>query len=110
MENDGKVGVKKFSGKRKVKPKSIAVVNEQCTGCGGSPVCRVYCPVDNCIAVTPADEYPLSRARIDPLKCIGCKRCIARGPQGLYLDGCPWDAIKMIPTPQWEEINYPLPY
>ena len=27
----------------------LAVMNENCTSCAGSPVCEVHCPVDDCI-------------------------------------------------------------
>ena len=29
---------------RKKIPKELAVINEACTGCAGSPVCVTYCP------------------------------------------------------------------
>jgi len=33
--------------KRKRKPHILAVINECCTGCAGSPACVEYCPVGN---------------------------------------------------------------
>lgn len=27
----------------------LAVMNENCTSCAGSPLCEVHCPVDDCI-------------------------------------------------------------
>ena len=35
--------------KRKRKPHIIAVINEMCTGCAGSPACVDYCPVQDCM-------------------------------------------------------------
>ena len=32
--------------KRKRKPHIMAVINECCTGCAGSPACVEYCPVE----------------------------------------------------------------
>ena len=110
MINEVKIVSKKFAGRRKAKPKFIAVVTDRCTGCASSPICKVYCPVDDCITTVSAQEYPLKRIRIDPLKCIGCRKCTSDGPMGLLLDGCPWDAIKMVSTPRWEDENYSLPY
>ena len=34
---------------------------------------------------------------MDPILCIGCKKCTSKGPDGAFLDGCPWDAIEMVP-------------
>ena len=34
---------------RKRKPHILAVINESCTGCSGSPACVEYCPVADCM-------------------------------------------------------------
>ena len=39
----------KQNAQRKRKPRIIAVVNDSCTGCAGSPACVDYCPVENCM-------------------------------------------------------------
>ena len=31
----------------------LAVMNENCTSCAGSPICEVHCPVDDCIVPDP---------------------------------------------------------
>jgi len=101
----------KFIGRRKVKPKLLAVITDECTGCAGSPVCQIYCPVDDCMLLVPAaDAFPYMRIWVDPLKCVGCKKCVSRGPADAFLDGCPWDAIRMIATPAWETEHGTLPY
>ena len=101
----------RFVGRRKVKPKLLAVINDACTGCAGSPVCELYCPVDECMLLQPAhDAVPFGRIWVDPLKCVGCKKCIARGPEGTFLEGCPWDAIDMVPLREWEAEHGALPY
>ncbi len=101
----------KFVGRRKVKPKLLAIITEACSGCAGAPVCRVYCPVEECMILVPAeDAYPYGRIWVDPLKCVGCKKCVSRGPENLFLDGCPWDAIRMIPTADWEAEHGELAY
>ena len=93
----------KFIGRRKVKPKLLAVITDACSGCAGAPVCQIYCPVDECMLLLPAgDAPPYWRIWVDPLKCVGCKKCVTRGPAETLLDGCPWDAIRMVPTPLWE--------
>ena len=38
-----------------------------------------------------------------PILCIGCKKCISKGPDGCFLDGCPWDAIVMVDTAEVEK-------
>lgn len=101
----------KFIGRRKVKPKLLAVITDACSGCSGAPVCEIYCPVDECMLLVPAaDGPPHLRIWVDPLKCVGCKKCVSRGPEELFLDGCPWDAIRMVPTPEWEAEHGELPY
>jgi ferredoxin len=94
----------KFVGRRTKKPKLLAVVTDACTGCSGAPVCQIYCPVEDCMLLVPAeDAFPFGRIWVDPLKCIGCKKCVSRGPAETYLDGCPWDAIVMVSTTEWEK-------
>ena len=100
----------RFTGRRAKKPKQLAVILDGCTGCAGSPVCQVCCPVDECMLLVPADAYPFARIRVDPLKCVGCRKCVRQGPDEAFLDGCPWDVIVMVPTGQWEEKHGQLPY
>jgi ferredoxin len=101
----------KFIGRRTKKPKVLAVITASCSGCAGAPVCQIYCPVDACMLLVPAeDAWPYGRIWVDPLKCVGCWKCIGGGPQDTFLDGCPWDAIRMVATPDWEAAHGPLPY
>jgi ferredoxin len=97
--------------KRKRKPHILAVINECCTGCAGSPACVEYCPVEDCMYWVPDPEHPpFGTIRVDPLLCIGCKLCTSKGPDGAFLEGCPWDAIDMVPTEEWEAVHGKLPY
>ncbi len=102
----------KIRTKRKRKPKQLAVVNECCTGCGGSPVCQDRCPVENCLTLAPDEEYApaFRRMTANPLLCIGCKSCVSKGPGGTYLEGCPWGAIDMAPLTDFEAQHGELPY
>ena len=101
----------RFIGRRAKKPKQLAVITEVCTGCAGAPVCQIYCPVDECMLLVPAeDAFPYARIWVDPLKCVGCKKCISRGPESSFLEGCPWDAIVMVSTADWEAEHGELPY
>ncbi len=101
----------RFIGRRAKKPKRLAVVLDACTGCAGSPVCQVCCPVEDCMLLeATGDAYPYVRIRVDTLKCVGCRKCVRQGPDGSFLDGCPWDAIEMMPTAEWEEEHGRLPY
>jgi ferredoxin len=88
---------------RKRKPKLLAVINENCTGCAGSPACVAYCPVEACMFWIPDLDYPpFGRIEVDKTTCIGCAKCTSKGPDGTFLDGCPWDAIEMVNIEQWE--------
>jgi ferredoxin len=88
---------------RKRKPKQLAIIIENCTGCAGSPVCVQYCPVEACMFWVPdEDNPPFGRIEVDKTTCIGCAKCTSKGPDGTFLDGCPWDAIEMVATEEWE--------
>ena len=53
--------------KRKRKPHIVAVINEMCTGCSGSPACVDYCPVADCMFWVPDSEHaPFGRIMVDP--------------------------------------------
>jgi ferredoxin len=89
---------------RKKKPKELAVITECCTGCAGSPACVEYCPVEDCMFWVPDEDHPpFGRIQVDPILCIGCKKCTSKGPDGCFLDGCPWDAIVMVETIEVEK-------
>jgi ferredoxin len=96
---------------RKRKPKQLAIINENCTGCAGSPVCVDYCPVEACMFWIPDEEHPpFGRIEVDKTTCIGCAKCTSKGPDGMFLDGCPWNAIEMVSITDWEaERNIQLP-
>ena len=97
--------------KRKRKPHILAVINECCTGCAGSPACVDYCQVEDCMFwASDADHPPMGRIIVDPLLCIGCKLCTSKGPDGTFLEGCPWDAIDLIPLAEFEAEQGVLPF
>jgi ferredoxin len=99
------------SERRKRKPHIIAFIEENCTGCAGSPACVDYCPVEDCMYWVPdADHPPFGRIEVDPLLCIGFKLCTSKGPEGAFLEGCPWDAIEMVPLAEFEAEHGAMPY
>jgi len=100
----------KRSEKRKRKPKILAIINDACTGCGGSPICVTECPVDNCMLEVKNLMFPMIRIEVDPLLCIGCKKCITKGPMDTFLEGCPWDAIDMVSLQEFESEHGELAY
>ena len=101
---------KGLSTPRKKVPKILAIINECCTGCAGSPACVDYCPVSECMYWIPdVDHPPFGTIDVDPMLCIGCKLCTSKGPDGAFLEGCPWDAIDMVPTAEWEAVHGKLP-
>jgi ferredoxin len=96
---------KGISTPRKKKPKELAVITECCTGCAGSPACVEYCPVEDCMFWVPDEDHPpFGRIQVDPVLCIGCKKCVSKGPDGCFLDGCPWDAIVMLDIAEVEKV------
>ena len=99
------------SDKRKRKPHIMAVINNMCTGCSGSPACVEYCPVAECMYWVEDPEHPpFGKILVDPLLCIGCKLCTSKGPDGAFLEGCPWDAIDMVPIAEFEAEYGTMPY
>ena len=89
-EGDGKAT-------RKKRPRILAITTDCCTGCAGSPACIEYCPIEACMFWVPDEDHPpFGRIEVDPYLCIGCQKCTSKGPDGAFLDGCPWDAIEMV--------------
>ena len=56
-----------------------------------------------CSGWTTKTTRPLAASKSTYQLCIGCKKCIAKGPDDTFLDGCPWDAIDMVPTAEVEQ-------
>ena len=67
------------TGKKRKGTALLAVMNENCTSCAGSPICESHCPVDACINLlyeeTPQGGLKPYRAWVDNEKCIGCQMC-----------------------------------
>ena len=59
----------------------LAVMDENCTSCAGSPLCELHCPVENCINLlyeeTPNSGLKPYRVWVDNDKCIGCQMCFS---------------------------------
>jgi ferredoxin len=63
-----------------------------------------YCPVEDCMFWAYDEDNPFfGRIQIDPILCIGCKKCLSNGPDGCFPDGCPWDAIVMVDIAEVEK-------
>lgn len=68
-----------------------------------APICMEYCPIEACMFWLDDEDNPLlGQIATDKTLCIGWTACNNRGPNGISLDGCPWDAIKMVPTEKWK--------
>src|SRR2546429_40403 len=90
-EGDGKAT-------RKKKPRILAITTDCCTGCAGSPACIEYCPIEACMFWIPDEDHPpFGRIEVDPYLCIGCQKCISKGPGGVFFQGVPWDAVQIVP-------------
>ena len=97
--------------KRKKMPRMLAYITPDCTGCAGAPVCQSYCPVDECMILVQNPGAPIFGViEVDPFTCIGCQKCVTKGPEGTFLEGCPWDAIVMVPIAEYESNYGELPY
>ena len=57
----------------------LAVMDENCSSCAGSPICESHCPVDDCINLLyeelPGGGLKPYRVFVDNDKCIGCQMC-----------------------------------
>lgn len=57
----------------------LAVMDESCTSCAGSPLCELHCPVPECINLlyeeAPHGGLKPYRVWVDNDKCIGCQMC-----------------------------------
>ncbi len=83
------------------KKRMVAVIDECCTGCAGTPVCRMFCPTDGALEyIDDEDSFHFKRMRVNPEKCIGCGGCVSRGPMGARIQGCPWNAVAMATPPE----------
>lgn len=81
------------------KKRYLAVVGDKCTGCSGAPVCIAVCPVEGALEIVrEASSSPIVRVRVNPEECIGCALCVAQGYEGSLTEGCPWDAITLLPV------------
>lgn len=76
--------------------KRTAFVTGACTGCGGAPVCMIFCSYEALGMITDNENYPFRKIVVDSLLCKGCGSCVSSGTNGVRLTGCPWDAIQMV--------------
>ncbi len=80
------------------KKRFVASIDESCTGCAGTPVCKMYCPAEGALEyVADESSFLFKRMRVNPDKCTGCRSCTTRGYLGARIEGCPWNAITMVP-------------
>lgn len=67
------------TGKKRKGTALLAVMDENCSSCAGSPLCEVHCPVDGCINLLyeemPGGGLKPYRVWVDNDKCIGCQMC-----------------------------------
>ncbi len=93
------------------KKRLLAFIGDECSGCGGSPVCLAMCPVEGAMEYVADDgAFPFGRVRVVPDRCIGCALCASKGYEGALTEGCPWNAVTMVPVedPEQAEVGDPL--
>ena len=83
---------------KKIRTKRIAQILDWCTGCGGVPVCQIFCKFDALHLVEDAENYPFKKMSVDSDRCVGCGACVSSGSMGTQLTGCPWNAIQLLPV------------
>lgn len=88
---------------RKKKQKKLAFIGDECTGCGGTPVCMAWCPIDGALEHLEVEGIPAGRVVVNTDKCTGCSGCLTRGPLGSYVQGCPWNAITLVPVQEAQD-------
>ncbi len=81
---------------KRPRSRMVARVTESCTGCGGSPVCRIFCRRDALQLMDDPENYPFTKMRVDSSRCSGCGNCQAGGPDNIQVTGCPWNAIRLV--------------
>src|SRR5580698_11129207 len=75
--------------KRKRKSHIVAVINDMCTGCSGSPACVDYCPVADCMFwVEDPEHAPFRNILVDPLPCICSQPRTSKRPHAALLHAC----------------------
>ena len=96
---------------RKKKPKLLAVTQDNCTGCAGSPACVPYCPVAECMYWVPDEEHPpFGRIEVDPFLCIGRNGEVVEGRIFGHPDGrrrVKWSAGEVRADKRYEEVYVP---
>ena len=49
----------------------VAVIDECCTGCAGTPVCEMFCPTEGALEYVDDDSsFHFKRMRVDPEKSV----------------------------------------
>ena len=80
------------------KKRFVASIDESCTGCAGTPICIMFCPAEGALEYYCDESSPhFKRMRVNSEKCIGCRSCLTRGYLDARIEGCPWNAVSMIP-------------
>jgi len=79
------------------KTRKVAVIDDCCSGCAGTPICQMLCPTEGALEYVYDDSsFHFKRMRVNPEKCIGCLACVTRGYRGARIEGCPWNAISAV--------------
>jgi len=90
----------------------LAVMDENCSSCAGSPICELHCPVENCINLlyeeTPGGGLKPYRVWVDNDKCIGCQMCFSDDLTKIHLHKETGETFREYAGRYYDSSNRPL--
>ena len=89
-----------ISTQRKKKPKEMAIITDQCTGCAGAPACIPLCPVEDCMLLVDGEVHGCrhtAEPRLSTGDRIGFTLDMDVGTLVTYFNGVPHNTVTGFP-------------